>query len=340
MKVTLLGAGAWGTAMAVQAAHHLSEGQVCLWSRSAEQIKAIHQSGENTAYLPGIAVPRGLQLEANFASAVQGLSSKDLLVIATPMSGLSETVAQVLQLAQQPLNIIWLCKGLEPNTALLPHQVVEREDVKHGRGLKHAYGVLSGPSFAREVAKGMPCALTIASKSKALCEVVQAAFHHGNMRIYASEDLVGVELGGAIKNVLAIAAGIGDGLNLGLNARAAVLTRGLAEMMRLVNAAGGRAETCMGLTGVGDLILTATGDLSRNRRVGLELAAGKSLPDILNSLGHVAEGVLCASAVGVLAARLNVEMPITAMIGEVLSGKIDLQEALKKLMGRDPKAEV
>lgn len=340
MKVTLLGAGAWGTAMAVQAAHHLSEGQVCLWSRSAEQIKAIHQSGENTAYLPGIAVPRGLQLEANFASAVQGLSSKDLLVIATPMSGLSETVAQVLQLAQQPLNIIWLCKGLEPNTALLPHQVVEREDVKHGRGLKHAYGVLSGPSFAREVAKGMPCALTIASKSKALCEVVQAAFHHGNMRIYASEDLVGVELGGAIKNVLAIAAGIGDGLNLGLNARAAVLTRGLAEMMRLVKAAGGRAETCMGLTGVGDLILTATGDLSRNRRVGLELAAGKSLPDILNSLGHVAEGVLCASAVGDLAARLNVEMPITAMIGEVLSGKIDLQEALKKLMGRDPKAEV
>ena len=340
MKVTLLGAGAWGTAMAVQAAHHLSEGQVCLWSRSAEQIKAIHQSGENTAYLPGIAVPRGLQLEANFASAVQGLSSKDLLVIATPMSGLSETVAQVFQLAQQPLNIIWLCKGLEPNTALLPHQVVEREDVKHGRGLKHAYGVLSGPSFAREVAKGMPCALTIASKSKALCEVVQAAFHHGNMRIYASEDLVGVELGGAIKNVLAIAAGIGDGLNLGLNARAAVLTRGLAEMMRLVKAAGGRAETCMGLTGVGDLILTATGDLSRNRRVGLELAAGKSLPDILNSLGHVAEGVLCASAVGDLAARLNVEMPITAMIGEVLSGKIDLQEALKKLMGRDPKAEV
>ena len=340
MKVTLLGAGAWGTAMAVQAAHHLSEGQVCLWSRSAEQIKAIHQSGENTAYLPGIAVPRGLQLEANFASAVQGLSSKDLLVTAPPMSGLSETVAQVLQLAQQPLNIIWLCKGLEPNTALLPHQVVEREDVKHGRGLKHAYGVLSGPSFAREVAKGMPCALTIASKSKALCEVVQAAFHHGNMRIYASEDLVGVELGGAIKNVLAIAAGIGDGLNLGLNARAAVLTRGLAEMMRLVKAAGGRAETCMGLTGVGDLILTATGDLSRNRRVGLELAAGKSLPDILNSLGHVAEGVLCASAVGDLAARLNVEMPITAMIGEVLSGKIDLQEALKKLMGRDPKAEV
>jgi glycerol-3-phosphate dehydrogenase (NAD(P)+) len=160
------------------------------------------------------------------------------------------------------------------------------------------------------------------------------------MRIYASDDLVGVELGGAIKNVLAIAAGIGDGLDLGLNARAAVLTRGLAEMMRLVKAAGGRAETCMGLTGAGDLILTATGDLSRNRQVGLALATGKSLPEILGNLGHVAEGVLCASAVGKLAERLEVEMPITTMMGEVLSGTLSPQEALKKLMGRDPKVEV
>jgi glycerol-3-phosphate dehydrogenase (NAD(P)+) len=340
MKVTLLGAGAWGTAMAVQAARHLPEGHVCLWSRSAEQIEEIKKAGENTAYLPDIALPPGLHLENDFVSAVNSLTSEDLLVVATPMSGLSETVRRLLQLAQKPLNIIWLCKGLEPNTALLPHQVVEREDAQHNRGLKHTYGVLSGPSFAREVGKGMPCALTVASKSNALCKVVQAAFHHGNMRIYASDDLIGVELGGAVKNVLAIAAGIGDGLHLGLNARAAVLTRGLAEMMRLVKAAGGKSETCMGLTGVGDLILTATGDLSRNRRVGLELASGKSLPAILGSLGHVAEGVLCASAVGDLAARLQVEMPITAMIGEVLSGKIDLQEALKKLMGRDPKAEV
>jgi glycerol-3-phosphate dehydrogenase (NAD(P)+) len=340
MKVTLLGAGAWGTAMAVQAARHLPEGHVCLWSRSAEQIEEIKKVGVNTAYLPDIALPPALHLKSDFASAVNNLTSDDLLVVATPMSGLSETVANLLQLAQQPLNIIWLCKGLEPITALLPHQVVEREDAQHNRGLKHTYGVLSGPSFAREVGKGMPCALTVASKSNTLCKVVQAAFHHGNMRIYASDDLIGVELGGAVKNVLAIAAGIGDGLHLGLNARAAVLTRGLAEMMRLVKAAGGKAETCMGLTGVGDLILTATGDLSRNRRVGLELASGKPLPVILDGLGHVAEGVLCASAVGDLAARLQVEMPIIAMIGEVLSGKIDLQEALKKLMGRDPKAEV
>ena len=339
MKVTLLGAGSWGTAMAAQAARHLNDGDVCLWSRDTNQLEEIRKTSQNNAYLPGIVLPKNLQLEANLEAAVRRLSQNDLLVIATPMSGLSETVTKVLHLANHPLNIIWLCKGLEPNTALLPHQVVERESKIHSRDITHSYGVLSGPSFAREVGAGMPCALTVASKSLKLCEIVQAAFHHGNMRVYSSDDLVGVELGGAVKNVLAIAAGIGDGLNLGLNARAAVLTRGLAEMMRLVKAAGGKSETCMGLTGVGDLILTATGDLSRNRRVGLELAAGKSLAEILASLGHVAEGVLCAAAVGDLAKRLGVEMPITTMMGEVLSGKLQPHDAVKKLMGRDPKIE-
>ena len=339
MKVTLLGAGAWGTAMAAQAARHLNEGDVCLWSRSQEQLQDIQKSGQNRTHLSGIQLPAGLKLESDLAAAIKRLSSDDLLVIATPMSGLSETIDQVLKVAKHPLNVIWLCKGLEPDTALLPHQVVERESKIYSNGIAHSYGALSGPSFAREVGAGMPCALTVASKSAKLCELVQAAFHHGNMRIYSSDDLIGVELGGAIKNVLAIAAGIGDGLDLGLNARAAVLTRGLAEMMRLVKAAGGKSETCMGLTGVGDLILTATGDLSRNRRVGLELAAGKSLPEILASLGHVAEGVLCAQAVGDLAKRLGVEMPITAMMGEVLSGKLNPHDAVKRLMGRNPKIE-
>ena len=339
MKVTLLGAGAWGTAMAVQASKHLQEGDVCLWSRSSEQVSAMNKTGENQSYLPGVALPKSLLLETTFVEAIGRLSSDDLLVIATPMSGLSETIAKVLDLARHPLNIVWLCKGLEPNTSLLPHQVVDREARFHSPGLKHTYGALSGPSFAREVGEGMPCALTVASASGNLCSIVQTAFHQGNMRIYASDDLIGVELGGAVKNVLAIAAGIGDGLDLGLNARAAVLTRGLAEMMRLVKAAGGKPETCMGLTGAGDLILTATGDLSRNRRVGLLLAEGRSLPEILQGLGHVAEGVLCASAVGKLATRLGVEMPITAMMGEVLSGKLSAKEAVKKLMGRDPKIE-
>jgi glycerol-3-phosphate dehydrogenase (NAD(P)+) len=326
--------------MAAQAARHLQSGDVCLWSRSAKQLGDIQQSGENAVYLPGVRLPQSLQLESSLERAIDRLSASDLLVIATPMSGLSETTELVLQLAKHPLNIVWLCKGLEPSTTLLPHQVVDREDKLHSHSLHHSYGALAGPSFAQEVGNGMPCALTIASKSNFLCDTVQGAFHHGNMRIYASDDLVGVELGGAIKNVLAIAAGIGDGLDLGLNARAAVLTRGLAEMMRLVKAAGGRAETCMGLTGVGDLILTATGDLSRNRRVGLALAAGKPLPEILGNLGHVAEGVLCASAVGNLASRLGVEMPITAMMGAVLSGTLSPQEAVKKLMGRNPKVEV
>ncbi|WP_114690201.1 NAD(P)H-dependent glycerol-3-phosphate dehydrogenase [Polynucleobacter necessarius] len=339
MKVTLLGAGAWGTAMAAQAARHLQDGEVCLWSRSKQQLEDIQKSGENRAYLSNIKLPEGLTYESDFSAAIQRLSSDDLLLIATPMSGLSETVSEALKIAEHPLNIIWLCKGLEPNTALLPHQVVERESKLHAHGITRSYGALSGPSFAREVGAGMPCALTIASKFPQLCEKVQAVFHHGNMRVYSSDDLVGVELGGAIKNVLAIAAGIGDGLDLGLNARAAVLTRGLAEMMRLVKAAGGKSETCMGLTGVGDLILTATGDLSRNRRVGLELAAGKSLPEILASLGHVAEGVLCSAAVGDLAKRLGIEMPIIAMMREVLSGKLKPQDAVKKLMGRDPKIE-
>jgi len=339
MKVTLIGAGAWGTAMAAQAARYLKDGDVCLWSRSKDQLVDIERCGENRAYLPGIQLPKNISLESNFSAAIKRLSTNDLLVIATPMSGLSETISAALKNAEHPLNIIWLCKGLEPSTALLPHQVVEREDQLHSHGIHHSYGALSGPSFAAEVGAGMPCALTIASASIDLCAAAQAAFHHGNMRVYSSDDLVGVELGGAIKNVLAIAAGIGDGLDLGLNARAAVLTRGLAEMMRLVKAAGGRSETCMGLTGAGDLILTATGDLSRNRRVGLELASGKSLAEILSGLGHVAEGVLCAAAVGDLAKRLGVEMPITAMMGEVLAGKLSPQEALKKLMGRDPKIE-
>jgi glycerol-3-phosphate dehydrogenase (NAD(P)+) len=222
----------------------------------------------------------------------------------------------------------------------MPHQVIARElslAAATDRGIKTA--VLSGPSFASEVAKGMPCALTVASDSNELIILVQDALHHGNMRIYGSNDIVGVELGGAIKNVLAIATGIGDGLGLGLNARAALLTRGLAEMMRLMTAMGGKSETAMGLTGVGDLILTATGDLSRNRRVGLQLATGKKLPEILKNLGHVAEGVLCAQAVSDLAKSKGIEMPITQMVCEVLFKELDAAAAVKLLMGRDAKSE-
>jgi len=338
--IYFLGAGAWGTAMAMHASKNKKGVPVTLWSRSDELAQNIRATGFNQQYLQDIQLPAELLVSSDWNQLFKDCAQEDLLFIATPVSGLKETVDQLLKLQQIPKNWVWLCKGLEPKTSLMPHQVIARElslAAANDRGIQTA--VLSGPSFASEVAKGMPCALTAASDSNELITKVQDALHHGNMRIYGSNDIVGVELGGAIKNVLAIATGIGDGLGLGLNARAALLTRGLAEMMRLMTAMGGKSETAMGLTGVGDLILTATGDLSRNRRVGLQLATGKKLPEILSHLGHVAEGVLCAQAVSDLAKSKGIEMPITHMVCEVLFKELDAATAVKLLMGRDAKSE-
>jgi glycerol-3-phosphate dehydrogenase (NAD(P)+) len=293
---------------------------------------------ENKQYLPAVVLPNALLIESDFEKAVSRLGANDLLVIATPIAGLASTAADVFKTAQHPFNILWLCKGLEPKTSLLPHQIVGREQERFATHA-HAVGVLSGPSFAREVGEGLPCALTVASTAPEFCQHVQTAFHHANIRVYASDDLIGVELGGAVKNVLAIAAGIGDGLGLGMNARAALITRGLAEMMRLVKAVGGKSETCMGLAGLGDLILTATGDLSRNRRVGLSLAAGEPLDRVLAALGHVAEGVLCAQAVSDLAKQHQVEMPICTTVSHVLNGQLSPEDGVRTLMGRGPKSE-
>ncbi|WP_108509156.1 NAD(P)H-dependent glycerol-3-phosphate dehydrogenase [Polynucleobacter acidiphobus] len=335
MNISVLGAGAWGTAIAISAASHHS---VCLWARNPNAAEAIRREQENKQYLPAVALPNALLVESDFEKAVSRLGADDLLVIATPMAGLASTAADVFKTARHPFNILWLCKGLEPKTSLLPHQVVGREQERFATHA-HAVGVLSGPSFAREVGEGLPCALTVASATPEFCLRIQTAFHHGNIRVYASDDLIGVELGGAVKNVLAIAAGIGDGLGLGMNARAALLTRGLAEMMRLVKAVGGKSETCMGLTGLGDLILTATGDLSRNRRVGLSLAAGEPLDRVLAALGHVAEGVLCAQAVSDLAKQHQVEMPICTTVSHVLNGQLSPEDGVRTLMGRGPKSE-
>ncbi len=335
MNISVLGAGAWGTAIAISAASHHP---VCLWARNPNAADAMRREQENKQYLPAIALPKSLLIESDFEKAVNRLGADDLLVIATPMAGLASTVVDVFKTAQHPFNILWLCKGLEPKTSLLPHQVVRREQERFATHA-HEVGVLSGPSFAREVGEGLPCALTDASTKPAFCQRVQTAFHHGNIRVYASDDLIGVELGGAVKNVLAIAAGIGDGLGLGMNARAALLTRGLAEMMRLVKAVGGKSETCMGLAGLGDLILTATGDLSRNRRVGLSLAAGESLDRVLSALGHVAEGVMCAQAVSDLAKQHQVEMPICTTVSHVLNAQLSPEDGVRTLMGRGPKSE-
>jgi glycerol-3-phosphate dehydrogenase (NAD(P)+) len=230
--------------------------------------------------------------------------------------------------------LIWLCKGFEEESGLLPHQVVQEV-----LGEAVATGVLSGPSFAEEVARGLPCALSVASRDAALRGHVVAAVHGGNIRVYSTDDLAGVEVGGAVKNILAIATGVIDGLGLGLNARAALITRGLAEIARLGQALGGRAETFMGLAGLGDLILTCTGDLSRNRKVGLGLAEGKPLAQIVAELGHVAEGVRCARAVCAMAARLGVDMPIANAVTGVLFDGGSAREMVVQLLSRDPRQE-
>ncbi|AQR67365.1 glycerol-3-phosphate dehydrogenase [Janthinobacterium sp. LM6] len=328
-KITILGAGAWGTAVAMALA---GRHDVLLWGRNGDAMAAMAASGENS-YLPGFPLPPQLRISADFDAAVAHAGGEHgILIAACPVAGLRPMLQQLKDKAIG--NLVWLCKGFEGGTGLLPHQIV-REVL----GDNIPGGALSGPSFAQEVARGLPCALTIASHSAALRGAVVSALHGGTIRVYASDDLVGVEVGGAVKNVLAIATGVADGLGLGLNARAALITRGLAEITRLGTALGGQTETFMGLTGMGDLILTCTGDLSRNRRVGLGLAQGKALATIVAELGHVAEGVPCAKAVRELARRMGVEMPITnAVAGVLFDG--DLPHVMvQQLLSRDPRAE-
>jgi len=333
-KITVLGAGAWGTAVAIAlAARH----DVLLWGRNPAQMAQAASARENTGYLPGFPFPAGLDVTADFDAAVghvvNAAGEAPLLIAACPVAGLRPLLQQLKGRAIP--NIVWLCKGFEYETGLLPHQVV-REVL--GDAVPAA--ALSGPSFAQEVARGLPCALTVASTDKALRERVVALVHGGNMRVYSCDDMVGVEVGGAVKNILAIATGTADGLGLGLNARAALITRGLAEITRLGTALGGHAGTFMGLTGMGDLILTCTGDLSRNRRVGLALAQGKPLDTIVRELGHVAEGVPCAKAVRELAARLGVDMPITNAVAGVLFDGDSASDMVAQLLARDPRDEL
>ena len=334
MNITLLGAGAWGTALAMSLA---DRHQVVLWGRNAAAMAAVDAQRENRAYLPGFVLPAALHLTADLAAAVahagpRGSIQPGLCIIATSVAGLRPLLG-ALKPYDLP-HVIWLCKGLEEASALLPHQIVQ--DVL---GRDRICGALSGPSFAQEVARGLPCALTIGSANALLREQVVAAVHGPAIRVYSTDDLVGVEVGGAVKNILAIATGIVDGLGLGMNARAALITRGLAEISRLGTALGGRAETFMGLTGVGDLILTCTGELSRNRRVGLGLAAGKSLHTIINDLGHVAEGVRCVQAVRQLAQTHQIELPIVEVVAQILFNGEAPQPMIQRLLARESRAE-
>jgi glycerol-3-phosphate dehydrogenase (NAD(P)+) len=319
-RIAVLGAGAWGTAMAaVLAPRHT----VTLWARDPAQAEALARTRRNARYLPEIELPAPLAVTAEWPARA------DLWIAATPVAGLREVAARVVR---GPL--LWLCKGFESGSGLLPHEVVAQ-----ARGRREAGGALSGPSFALEVARGLPCALTLASTNAAFARGTARVLHGGRLRVYYSADLAGVEVGGAVKNVMALAVGIADGLALGQNARAALITRGLAEMTRLGVALGGRAHTLMGLAGAGDLILTATGDLSRNRQVGMALARGEALADILRRLGHVAEGVPTTREVLRLAARRRIDMPITAAVQAVLEGRLTAPQAVEALLARDPKAE-
>jgi glycerol-3-phosphate dehydrogenase (NAD(P)+) len=330
MKIIVFGAGAWGTALAAAAA---SRHEVTLWARDGAQAQGLADARENRRYLPGVALPAQLLIRSDPSVAALA-SGNDLAIVATPMAGLRGLLEQLRAHAGP---VAWLCKGFEAPVSgadgLLGHEI-KAQVAPQLKG-----GVLSGPSFAMEVARGQPTALVAASEDVSVRDALVAAFHHGNLRIYANDDLVGVEVGGAVKNVLAIATGLCDGLHLGLNARAALITRGLAEMTRLGVALGARAETFMGLSGLGDLVLTATGDLSRNRQVGLLLAKGQSLEQAVASLGHVAEGVYCARTVVSRARHLGLDMPISQAVVALLDGKLKPAEALAELMGRGPAAE-
>ena len=331
MHITLIGAGAWGTAMALAAARQTGGHAVTLHARDAAQADALRTDKQNARYLPGVDLPASIEISsAPLASLLSTSPDCDLWVIATPMAGLRDALTAM---ADVTAPVVWLCKGLESGTGLMPHEV-QAQVAPHLKA-----GALSGPSFALEVARQQPTALVAASAHAPVRDAMVQAFHGPALRVYANSDIVGVEVGGAVKNVLAIATGLCDGLNLGLNARAALITRGLAEMTRLGLALGAHSDTFMGLSGLGDLVLTATGELSRNRKVGLLLAQGQSLDQAVTSLGHVAEGVYSARTVMQRARALGVDMPITEAVVALLDARLSPREAVVALMGRDPKGE-
>ncbi len=331
-RIAILGAGAWGTALAVHlAARATQRPAVVLWTRDPAQARVLRATRRNERYLPGVMLPPGIDVvsDAAFATAC------DLLVAAVPAGALVDTVTNFASRA--PLPLVWLSKGFvvapdRPAGVALAHERI-------GALWPAPVGAVSGPSFAEEVARGLPTALVVAATVPSLASAVAALLRGDALRAYQSADLVGVEIGGAVKNVLAIAAGASDGLGFGHNARAALITRGLAETGRLLAALGGNRDTLMGLAGLGDLVLTCTGDLSRNRRVGLALAQGKALPQILAGLGHVAEGVSAARATRRLAAGHGIDMPICTAVDRVLHEGLPVRDAVAQLLQREPRAE-
>jgi glycerol-3-phosphate dehydrogenase (NAD(P)+) len=327
--IGVLGSGSWGTALAVHLAR--TGHTVTLWARDPSLAAAMHDARENRTYLPGIALPPALVPTGDLRAA---LDSAEFVVMAVPSHGLREVARAASAHLPRACSIVSGTKGLEEGSMLRMSQVLRAELPDAGEVI-----VLSGPSFAVELARELPTALVAAGESRAVVEAVMAHFRSPALRLYGSADVVGVELGGALKNIIAIAAGVVEGLGLGHNALAALMTRGLAELSRLAVALGAQRDTLSGLAGLGDLVLTCTGGLSRNRNVGIELAKGRSLQEILASTRMVAEGVRTTEAALALGARHNIELPIAQEMSDVLGGRTDPQTAIRNLMGRKQKLE-
>ena len=327
--IAVIGAGSWGTALALQFAR--SGREVCLWGRDAGQLAAINSDGVNNRYLPDAQFPRNLRVEPDLGACLDGVRD---IVISVPSHGLRETLIRIQPLLDNAARICWATKGFELSTGKLPHQVAGEI-----LGDDRAMAVLSGPTFAKEVAVGLPTAMTIAASDSSFANDLAAALSGESFRAYTSGDMIGVEVGGAVKNVMAIGAGISDGLGFGANTRIALINRGLVEMTRLGVALGASQDTFMGLAGMGDLVLTCTDNLSRNRRMGLALASGKSIEEAQEEIQQVVEGVLAAKAVKQVADGISVEMPICQEIYRILYDGVPPREAVGALMGRALKPE-
>jgi glycerol-3-phosphate dehydrogenase (NAD(P)+) len=333
-RIAVMGSGAWGTAIALGLANRGGH-ELVLWSHSREVSETIAERGENTTFLPGISIPKSIRITPDIEEA---LRDAKIVVSVMPSHHVRSSYEQFAPYLRDGQLLVSATKGIEDDTLLRMTQVID--DVLGRSGLSLPVAVLSGPSFAQEVAAGFPAAITIASQDANLATRIQREFGSNSLRLYTNEDVVGVEMGGALKNVIAIAAGIVAGLNLGHNSAAALITRGIAETTRLAVACGGRRETLAGLSGIGDLILTCTGSLSRNRSVGIELGKGRKLPEILAELhGKVAEGVRTTSAALGLAHRFQVEMPITEQIAAILREERSPLDAMRELMSRPGRDE-
>ncbi|HEX3373814.1 MAG TPA: NAD(P)H-dependent glycerol-3-phosphate dehydrogenase [Edaphobacter sp.] len=328
-RIAILGAGAWGTALALSLARRGGH-ELCLWSHSAPLAEQLADAGENLRYLPGFTLPVDIQITSDLPRAI---FEADILLCVTPSQHLRGVITHIAPLLTRNQIILSATKGIEETTFLRMSQVVAAV-------ANNSFAVLSGPSFAQEVAAGMPTAVVAAATSPQIAQTIQRDFTSSSLRVYTNDDVPGVELGGAMKNVIALAAGVANGLSLGYNSSAALITRGIAEMTRLATACGGRRQTLAGLSGVGDLVLTCTGSLSRNRAVGIELGRGRQLPDIIAGLnGKVAEGVGSTAAALGLAARYAVEMPITEQMDAILHHNKSPKEAIRELMSRPGRDE-